>query len=450
MKRGLLRSSGCHAEGGHVADVTAIKESIHRNVEQLFHEGRLSTLVQMNLSDLEAASEECKEVLLEMLKRSRDSDVEITGVLEGLGISNSNNNYRSVDAKSIQVSTGLWHPFYIVKRDEEQRFLESYREAKESYSYRRSRISKSRSKKSKKHSSSTSSSSSTAASSIATPEDEYAVVEKDSASTLTLTTRHRSPRTSSQTLREECMVYYETIQQLRNKVRALHEEVNAVSSQKNEQDENLEKLREEHINLMSQMSGAKISKGKLEKKVREETNEVDKEIGVDCPYAEVGRNVIVMLKHVKRVLEEFNARNGPTSRRSTHEVERVEGLRKFYNQLLMAVVSIGKGKGVRNSSASLLQRELGYKSRSSNLNRAIVRRMEAFSVAVNGIHFAEKVLPEYRRKKKNALSEKDIEIITAGFEECSEVSPNANDLVRRMKLVPDGTDSRFDVHQVLS
>jgi hypothetical protein len=243
------------------------------------------------------------------------------------------------------------------------------------------------------------------------------------------------------------MVYYETIQQLRNEVRALREEVNAVSSQKNEQDENLEKLREEHINLMSQMSGAKISKGKLEKKVREETNEVDKEIDVDCPYAEIGRNVIVMLKHVKRVLEEFNARNGPKSRRSTHEVERVEGLRKFYNQLLMAVVSIGKGKGVRNSSASLLQRELGYRPKSSTIYRAIVGRMEATSAASNSELFAEKVLPASRRKRKDALSEKDIEIITTGFEECSEVSPNANDLVRRMKLVSDGTDSRFDVHQ---
>ena len=174
-----------------MADVTAIKESIHRNVEQLFHEGRLSTLVQMNLSDLEAASEECKEVLLEMLKRSRDSDVEITGVLEGLGISNSNNNYRSVDAKSIQVSTGLWHPLYIVKRDEEQRFLESYRKARESCRSR-SRNRSVRSKKSKKHSSSSPTSTST--SSIATPEDEYAVVEKDSASTLTLTTRQPPPR----------------------------------------------------------------------------------------------------------------------------------------------------------------------------------------------------------------------------------------------------------------
>ena len=71
-------------EGGHVADETAIKGNIHRNFGQFYLDKWLTTLTSIELGDLRAASQEGKEVLLEMLKRSRHSDVEFTLAIESL------------------------------------------------------------------------------------------------------------------------------------------------------------------------------------------------------------------------------------------------------------------------------------------------------------------------------------------------------------------------------
>ena len=54
---------------------------------------------------------------------------------------------------------------------------------------------------------------------------------------------------------------------------------------------------------------------------------------------------------------------------------------------------------------------------------------------------------EPRKRRSDALSADDLELIKSAWDSCSEVSPEANDIVRRYKLRKDETGNRWDAHQ---
>ena len=209
MRRGSLRSFKSDAEEATVDEVATVKASICDNLEQIFAAGFLTSRVEMKLCELGSSTLECKSAMLEMLKK----ESKYGEALCGFGIKSSNNNFRSVDAATIEVDTSKWYPTYKIDKEKELSFVECYDLAKSKLS---SQLEKKRQRQGLE------------SSLAATPTnigvnhdlDEISLhrgnldasVESVSKSCERLTTHHKANSVGKHLLKRECESYYNLLQ----------------------------------------------------------------------------------------------------------------------------------------------------------------------------------------------------------------------------------------------
>ena len=155
------------------------------------------------------------------------------------------------------------------------------------------------------------------------------------------------------------------------------------------------------------------------------------------------------MKSLKLAIDKLSHAESKSIRRLPKEAEKIEDLRKLYNQVLTTAVSVSRGQGKINATGKLIEAALGYRGRSSSVRRAVSRKSLSLAALKQGDFekYTDVMLPEPRVLRKDRLTDEDLQNIQTGFDASSEVSPNMNDIVRKMLLAPEGGDSRFELHQ---
>ena len=131
-----------------------------------------------------------------------------------------------------------------------------------------------------------------------------------------------------------------------------------------------------------------------------------------------------------------------------------EFFRQLKSLLYFIIAPESFGRGVANPLIPQTASLLGIHHKSKLFTQAIKNKAQFTEELLNCQNEEDvcRVLRDWiklepRKRRSDAISSDDLELIKSAWNSCSEVSPEANDIVRRYKLKKDETGNRWDAHQ---